>query len=198
MAALQPTSLSKHPLSSGTPTQIFGSKVQSGDFLPTQFRFWTSFRSNTGVKLKASAEPPALTRELKGDEQNGIMEMESGCDLFGKLKNGFLSFKSHKYMENLERYQALAKGQAPKFMVIACADSRVCPSTILGFEPGEAFMVRNVANMVPTYESGPSETNAALEFAVNSLEVENVFIIGHSCCGGIRALMSMQDKAESR
>ncbi|TYI37446.1 hypothetical protein ES332_A03G212000v1 [Gossypium tomentosum] len=197
MAALQPTSLSKHPLSSGTPTQIFGSKVQSGDFLPTQFRFWTSFRSNTGVKLKASAEPPALTWELKGDEQNGIMEMESGCDLFGKLKNGFLSFKSHKYMENLERYQALAKGQAPKFMVIACADSRVCPSTILGFEPGEAFMVRNVANMVPTYESGPSETNAALEFAVNSLEVENVFIIGHSCCGGIRALMSMQDKAES-
>ncbi|MBA0799078.1 hypothetical protein Gohar_009612 [Gossypium harknessii] len=200
MAALQPTSLSKHPLSSGTPTQIFGSKVQSGDLLPTQFRFWTSFRSKTGVKLKASAEPPALTRELKGDEQKGIMEMESGCDLFDNFElEVVLSFDPFLCLsrENLECYQALAKGQAPKFMVIACADSRVCPSTILGFEPGEAFMVRNVANMVPTYESGPSETNAALEFAVNSLEVENVFIIGHSCCGGIRALMSMQDKAES-
>lgn len=50
------------------------------------------------MKLMASAEPPALTRELKGDEQKSIMEMGSGCDLFDKLKNGFLSFKSHKYM----------------------------------------------------------------------------------------------------
>ncbi|XVF67275.1 hypothetical protein PTKIN_Ptkin10aG0107600 [Pterospermum kingtungense] len=58
-------------------------------------------------------------------------------------------------------------------------------------------MVRNVANMVPTYESGPSETNAALEFAVNSLQVENILIIGHIWCGGIRALMSMQDEVDS-
>ncbi|GKV09481.1 hypothetical protein SLEP1_g20971 [Rubroshorea leprosula] len=56
-------------------------------------------------------------------------------------------------------------------MVIACVDSRVCPSNILGFQPGEAFMIRNVANLVPSLESGPSETNAALEFAVNTLEV---------------------------
>ncbi|KAK8562769.1 hypothetical protein V6N12_010839 [Hibiscus sabdariffa] len=206
MAALAPTSLSKHPLSSESP-KIFGSSVQSGEIQPTQFRFWTSFRrsytnlrlrlqckSNTGVRLKASAEPPALTR---GDKQESIVEMESGRDLFNKMKNRFLSFKSHKYMANSEHYQALSKGQAPKFMVIACADSRVCPSNILGFEPGEAFTVRNVANMVPTFESGPSETNAALEFAVNSLEVENILIVGHSCCGGIRALMSMQDDADS-
>ncbi|KAK8518931.1 hypothetical protein V6N12_012166 [Hibiscus sabdariffa] len=146
MAALAPTSLSKHPLSSGSPT-IFGSSVQSGEIQPTQIRFWTSFRSNTGVRLNASAEPPAVTRERR-------VGMESGY-------------------------------------------SRVCPSIILGFEPGEAFTVRNVANMVPTYESGPSETNAALEFAVNSLEVENILIVGHSCCGGIRALMSMQDEANS-
>ncbi|THG03116.1 hypothetical protein TEA_001292 [Camellia sinensis var. sinensis] len=81
-----------------------------------------------------------------------------------------------------------------QFMVIACADSRVCPSYILGFQPGEAFVVRNVANLVPPFENGPSETNAALEFSVNSLEVENILVIGHSCCGGIRALMSVQDK----
>ncbi|XP_039068642.1 beta carbonic anhydrase 5, chloroplastic-like isoform X3 [Hibiscus syriacus] len=150
-------------------------------------------RSNTGVRLKASAEPPALTR----DKPESLVEMESGCELFDKLKDGFLSFKRQKYMENSEHYQALSEGQAPKFMVIACADSRVCPSNILGFEPGEAFTVRNVANMVPTFESGPTETNAALEFAVNTLEVENILIIGHSCCGGIRALMSLQDEADS-
>ncbi|XP_022726302.1 beta carbonic anhydrase 5, chloroplastic-like isoform X2 [Durio zibethinus] len=154
-------------------------------------------RSNTGVKLKASIEPPALTWELKGDKQESIVEMESGCDLFDEMKIRFLSFKKHKYMENSEHFQALSKGQSPKVMVIACADSRVCPSNILGFQPGEAFMVRNVANMVPTYESGPSETNAALEFAVNSLEVENILIIGHSRCGGIRALMSMKDEVDS-
>ncbi|PSS19287.1 Beta carbonic anhydrase [Actinidia chinensis var. chinensis] len=56
-------------------------------------------------------------------------------------------------------------------MVIACADSRVCPSSILGFQPGEAFVVRNVANLVPLLENGPSETNAAIEFTVNSVEL---------------------------
>ncbi|XWS63103.1 hypothetical protein CRYUN_Cryun06bG0067700 [Craigia yunnanensis] len=173
MAALAPNSLSKDPLSSGTPT-IFGSKVKSGVIQQAQLRL-TSFRSNT--------EPSALTRELKGDKQESIVEMGSGCDLFDETKN----------RENLEHFQALSKGHAPKFMVIACADSRVCPSNILGFQAGEAFMVCNVANMVPTYESGPSETNAALEFSVNSLEVENILIIGHSCCVGIRALMSMQE-----
>ncbi|KAF5944267.1 hypothetical protein HYC85_018344 [Camellia sinensis] len=100
--------------------------------------------------------------------------------------------------ENLECYENLAKSQGSKFMVIACADSRVCPSYILGFQPGEAFVVRNVANLVPPFENGPTETNAALEFAVNSLEVENILVIGHRCCGGIRALMSMQDDVNSR
>ncbi|XVE49486.1 hypothetical protein DITRI_Ditri01bG0086100 [Diplodiscus trichospermus] len=197
MAALASTSLSKDPLSGGTPTRIFGSQLKSREIRQTQLRLWTCFRSNTGVKLKASAEPPALTQEIKGDKLGSIVEMGSGCDLFDEMKNRFLSFKKHKYMENLEHFQALSKSQAPKFMVIACADSRVCPSNILGFQPGDAFMVRNVANLVPAYESGPSETNAALEFAVNSLEVENILIIGHSCCGGIRALMSMQDEVDS-
>ncbi|KAI8030791.1 hypothetical protein LOK49_LG01G01200 [Camellia lanceoleosa] len=65
----------------------------------------------------------------------------------------------------------LPRVKAPKFMVIAGADSRVCPSYIIGFQPGEAFVVRNVANLVPPFENGPTETNAALEFAVNSLEI---------------------------
>ncbi|KAK4491191.1 hypothetical protein RD792_001923 [Penstemon davidsonii] len=108
------------------------------------------------------------------------------------LLHSCISFRKYS-----EHYQRLAEAQAPKFMVIACADSRVCPSSILGFQPGEAFMVRNVANLVPPHENGPCETNAALEFAVNTLEVENILVVGHSCCGGIKALMSLQDEDNS-
>jgi carbonic anhydrase len=146
--------------------------------------------------MKSSREPPGLTQELNNKPER-LADTENECDLFKDLKHRFLSFKKHKYMKNLEQYQKLAEGQAPKFMVIACADSRVCPSAILGFQPGEAFTIRNVANLVPLFERGPSETNAALEFAVNSLEVENILVIGHSCCGGIRALMSMEEGEDS-
>lgn len=121
-----------------------------------------------------------------------------GLDYFEEMKQRFLSFKKNKYFEELEHFQNLAKAQSPKFMVIACADSRVCPSYILGLQPGETFMIRNVANLVPPLENGPSETNAALEFAVNTLEVQNILVIGHSDCGGIQALMRMQDDVDSR
>nr|POF07628.1 beta carbonic anhydrase 5, chloroplastic [Quercus suber] len=127
-----------------------------------------------------------------------LAEAQYPKDLFAEMKQRFHSFKKQRYLEDLEHFQALAEAQYPKFMVIACADSRVCPSNILGFQPGEAFMIRNVANLVPPLEHGPSETNAALEFAVNTLEVENILVIGHSSCGGIQALMSMQDDVDSR
>ncbi|XP_062097932.1 beta carbonic anhydrase 5, chloroplastic-like isoform X2 [Humulus lupulus] len=136
------------------------------------------------------------------------------CSLFSGLTSSFLGLPRKRFdsdsrnelttlaqvppvKEKLEHYQRLAEVQVPKFMVIACADSRVCPSNILGFQPGEAFMIRNVANLVPPLENGPSETNAALEFAVNTLEVENILVIGHSRCGGIETLMSMQDELSS-
>ncbi|CAK9174090.1 unnamed protein product [Ilex paraguariensis] len=157
-----------------------------------------TWRSNPALRLKASLEAPGLTEKITSNKQKSIAVAQNESALFSEMKHRFLSFKKNKYMENLECFQNLAKGQAPKFMVIACADSRVCPSSILGFQPGEAFVVRNVANLVPPFESGPSETNAALEFAVNALEVANILVIGHSCCGGIRALMSMQDEENSR
>ncbi|PKI73523.1 hypothetical protein CRG98_006104 [Punica granatum] len=124
---------------------------------------------------------------------------ESGADedVFDEIKLRFLSFKKNKFLKEAQHYQTLAKIQSPKFMVIACADSRVCPSNIVGFEPGEALTVRNVANLVPPSEFGPSETSAALEFAVKSLKVKNILVIGHSNCAGIEALMSMND-TESR
>ncbi|KAF5731918.1 putative carbonic anhydrase [Tripterygium wilfordii] len=155
------------------------------------------FRGHPDLKLRASNGPPELTKEFQSDQLNDVAKTESKSLLFDEIKERFLSFKKNNYLRNLKHFENLSKGQAPKFLVIACADSRVCPSNILGFQPGEAFVVRNVANLVPPYEGGPSETNAALEFAVNSIKVENILVIGHSCCGGIRALMSMHDDVES-
>ncbi|GLT97985.1 hypothetical protein SLE2022_155220 [Rubroshorea leprosula] len=130
---------------------------------------------------KGGTQQTQTVEELKGEIES-LVQMESGSDLFDEIKHRFLSFRKQKYMENLEQYQNLASVKR----------QRVCPSCILGFEPGEAFVVRNVANMVLPFEGGPSETKAALEFAV-----ENILVIGHSCCGGIRALMSMQDGEDS-
>ncbi|KAK9266169.1 hypothetical protein L1049_000016 [Liquidambar formosana] len=205
MASLLSPSVS--PLSSNSPTHlpraslnrsiIFGARLKFGEIEKTHLRFLPSFKTYQAFALNASREPQGLTQELNKNKPEGIAKTENGCDMFDEIKYRFLSFKKQNCMENLEHYQNLSKGQAPKFMVIACADSRVCPSRILGFQPGEAFMVRNVANLVPPFENGPSETNAALEFSVNSLEVKNILVIGHSCCGGIRALMSMPDEADS-
>ncbi|CAK7355204.1 unnamed protein product [Dovyalis caffra] len=198
-----PFCLSKHPFSNPPPLDpskasvlIFGSKANLGGIGQTHLRLGAKLKTNSDFKLQASREPPGLTKELQSEKLERMAGVEH-VDLFDEMKQRFLSFKKHKYMKDLELYEKLAKGQSPKFMVIACADSRVCPSSILGFQPGEAFVVRNVANMVPPYENGPSETNAALEFAVNSLEVENILVIGHSQCGGIRALMSMHDDVET-
>ncbi|XP_057977026.1 beta carbonic anhydrase 5, chloroplastic isoform X2 [Malania oleifera] len=182
-----------------TPASIFGFRKKLGEIEQTHLGLSTSFKKNPALRLRASSEPPPrLTQEQPNNTLESASKTESGCDFFKEMKHRFLSFKKHKYLENLEHFKNLAEAQAPKFMVIACADSRVCPSYILGFQPGEAFMVRNVANLVPPFENGPSETNAALEFAVNSLEVENILVIGHSCCGGIKALMSMQDEVDLR
>ncbi|KAK7302571.1 hypothetical protein RJT34_13463 [Clitoria ternatea] len=167
--------------------------LQKGKFEQTRFRFFTPSRRTQGFTLKASMGPPEFTQKLNNNSLQTLVEAEDGSDIFNDLRDRFLSFKTNKYLKNIEQFEDLAKAQAPKFMVIACGDSRVCPSNILGFQPGEAFTIRNVANLVPPFENGPTETNAALEFAVNSVLVENILVIGHSCCGGIRALMGMQD-----
>lgn len=154
-------------------------------------------RNNLALRLKSSRDAMGLTQEIIGDEQKSTVLSQNASDFFTKMKDRFLSFKKDKYLANIEQFRGLANAQEPKFMVIACADSRVCPSIILGFQPGEAFVIRNIANLVPSYQNGPSEVNAALDFAVNSLDVENILVVGHSCCGGIRALMSMEDEINS-
>ncbi|MED6191775.1 hypothetical protein PIB30_003578 [Stylosanthes scabra] len=108
-----------------------------------------------------------------------------------RIKAGFIHFKKEKYDKNPALYGELAKGQAPKFMVFACSDSRVCPSHVLDFQPGEAFVVRNVANMVPPYDQTKyAGAGSAIEYAVNFLKVSEIVVIGHSACGGIKGLLS--------
>lgn len=110
------------------------------------------------------------------------------------MKSGFLHFKTEKYEKDPELYRKLAIRQSPKFMVFGCSDSRVCPSHILNFQPGDAFVVRNIANIVPPYNKIKySGVGAAIEYAVWHLKVENIVVIGQSCCGGINGLMSSPD-----
>ncbi|XP_004304624.1 PREDICTED: carbonic anhydrase, chloroplastic-like isoform 2 [Fragaria vesca subsp. vesca] len=111
-----------------------------------------------------------------------------------RIKTGFIKFKKEKYDTNPALYGELAKGQAPKFMLFACSDSRVCPSHILDMQPGEAFVVRNVANMVPPYDKVKyAGTGSAIEYAVLHLKVSYIVVIGHSACGGIKGLLSFPD-----
>ena len=108
------------------------------------------------------------------------------------LLDGHRSFKDGRYRRERDRYRSLAEhGQAPEVMVIACSDSRSAPETIFSAAPGEIFVVRNVANLVPPYEpdSGCHGVAAALEFAVQGLKVRHVVVLGHGRCGGIRAAL---------
>jgi carbonic anhydrase len=90
------------------------------------------------------------------------------------------------------RWEALAEGQSPKLMIISCSDSRVDPATVFDTSPGETFVVRNVAALVPPFETGGGYhgVSAALEFAVTQLEVTDVVVLGHGACGGCKASLT--------
>lgn len=105
---------------------------------------------------------------------------------------GFRRFQEKYFSEDRELFEQLRQGQRPKAAIIACADSRVDPALLTGAEPGDMFVVRNVANLVPPYvpDGGFASVPAALEFAVLSLKVEHLIVLGHAHCGGIHALMS--------
>ena len=108
-----------------------------------------------------------------------------------RLIKGYMEFKSGRFVDERQSYEMLAeKGQQPEIMLIGCSDSRAAPSTIFNAGPGEMFVVRNVANIVPDraiQEDGIHGTAAALEFAVNGLKVKHIVIMGHGRCGGIKA-----------
>lgn len=109
-----------------------------------------------------------------------------------ELVLGYRAFVANEYQTEASRYQTLAeKGQSPRSMVVACCDSRVDPSRIFSALPGELFVVRNVANLVPPFEEDGAYhgTSAALEFAVEFLHIENIIVLGHARCGGVRSFV---------
>lgn len=114
-----------------------------------------------------------------------------------RLMAGFKKFKEKYFipvdLENSVYHKLSSAGQSPKTLLIGCSDSRVDPAILTGAEPGELFVVRNVANLVPPCETssvGFHGTSSALEFSVQHLKVENIIILGHRQCGGIQALMN--------
>ncbi|XP_044485301.1 carbonic anhydrase 2-like [Mangifera indica] len=132
-----------------------------------------------------------LKKDLRDKEEQDDNAVE-------RIKNGFIRFKTCKFDKYPELFQELAEGQHPKFLVFACSDSRVSPSHVLDFQPGEAFMVRNIANLVPPFDQlRYTGVGAAIEYAVSSLQVENILVIGHSRCGGIERLMSFPENGSA-
>ncbi|MET0588428.1 MAG: carbonic anhydrase [Novosphingobium sp.] len=114
--------------------------------------------------------------------------------VFDRLLEGYHRFRETSWSPNRERWQVLREGQQPEVMVIACSDSRVDPSQIFDVDPGEIFVVRNVAALVPPFETNPGHhgVSAALEFAVQVLKVKEILVMGHGKCGGCKAALTQE------
>ena len=111
-----------------------------------------------------------------------------------ELLQGYRRFREHGWSPERERWASLREGQEPRVMVIACSDSRVDPSQIFDVRPGEIFVVRNVAALVPPFETAPGYhgVSAALEFAVQVLKVREIVVMGHGMCGGCKAALTQE------
>jgi carbonic anhydrase len=117
----------------------------------------------------------------------------------GRLSEGYSAFLETRLPIERSRFERLAaSGQRPAVMVIGCCDSRVSPEVIFDAHPGEIFVLRNIANVVPPYLPSdlPHGIPAALEFAVQILKVDHIMVMGHSHCGGIRAFVEHRDRPD--
>ena len=111
---------------------------------------------------------------------------------FAELVRGYRRFREHTYPEQRARFEeTIRNGQHPKLMVIGCSDSRVGPEHIFDVDPGEIFVLRNVAALVPPFEQTPGQhgVSAAIEFAVQFLGVAQIVVLGHGRCGGCKAAL---------
>lgn len=115
-------------------------------------------------------------------------------DSFDRLIEGYHRFRSQAWESRRQRWESLREGQTPQTMVIACSDSRVDPAQIFDVDPGEIFVVRNVAALVPPFETTPGHhgVSAALEFAVQFLMVKEILVMGHGRCGGCKAALTQE------
>ena len=111
-----------------------------------------------------------------------------------RLIDGYRRFRVSGWTPHRERWEELREGQQPRTMIIACSDSRVDPSQIFDAAPGELFVVRNIAALVPPFETTPGlhGVSAALEFAVQVLKVSEIVVMGHGMCGGCKAALTQE------
>ncbi|MES2302707.1 MAG: carbonic anhydrase [Pseudomonadota bacterium] len=123
------------------------------------------------------------------------MTQDASPDL-DRLLAGYRRFREQGWTPKLERWRELRESQEPQVMIIACSDSRVDPAQIFDVAPGEIFVVRNVAAMVPPFETTPGHhgVSAALEFAVQVLKVKEIVVMGHGMCGGCKAALTQDLK----
>ncbi len=108
------------------------------------------------------------------------------------LIKGYRRFRAVTWRDERSRFEELSRlGQRPRALVIACSDSRTDPQMVFNARPGELFVVRNIANLVPPYapDRQPQGVSSAIEFAVRSLRVRDIVVMGHAMCGGIQALL---------
>lgn len=138
-------------------------------------------------QIAAALPVPAAARDTARRHVGEVPRMTP----YDRLIEGYRRFREHSYGSQVEEWRRLAEGQRPRTMIVACSDSRVDPATIFSARPGELFVVRNVANLVPPFSGDRLHhgTSAALEFAVSALEVEQIVVMGHGECGGIRACL---------
>jgi carbonic anhydrase len=119
---------------------------------------------------------------------------ETSDRVLDHLLDGYRRFRDTGWTPHRERWAHLREGQQPEVMVIACSDSRVDPTQIFDVDPGEIFVVRNVAALVPPFETTPGRhgVSAALEFAVQVLKVKEIVVMGHGMCGGCKAALTQE------
>lgn len=114
-----------------------------------------------------------------------------------RLLQGYRIYREKRWPELRALHRELAeRGQSPKYLVIACSDSRVDPATIFNVGPGELFVIRNVANLAPPFEQGVGlhGVSAAIEFAVKQLKVDTILVLGHAQCGGVAAALEKRPR----
>jgi carbonic anhydrase len=118
----------------------------------------------------------------------------SPSPVLDNLLDGYRRFRDVGWTPYRERWTRLSEGQQPEVMIISCSDSRVDPSQIFDVDPGEMFVVRNVAALVPPFETTPGHhgVSAALEFAVQALKVKEIVVMGHGLCGGCKAALTQE------
>nr|GEY74512.1 carbonic anhydrase 2-like [Tanacetum cinerariifolium] len=151
-------------------------------------------------------EIPRYENEAEDSDQSSLenitmlqaTELSMTFDPIERITEGFNLFKINEFNKFPEYYRQLAEKQEPKYLMFACSDSRVSPTNIFNLRPGEAFMSRNIGNFVPVYNQlRYSDVGAIIEYAITTLKVEVIVVIGHSRCGGIERLLSLPDTETS-